>query len=229
MALTLITPPAREPVSVTEAKLHLRVDHSQEDDYIAGLITAAREHVEDFCNRSLLTQTWLLTLDHFPGRGMVDSHYIDATQNFTATYPHKFWIALYRPPLLGVTTLKYIDANGVLTTMDPSLYQVDTYSEPGRVALGVNQIWPWTELSVPQPVLNAVQITYTAGFGVATVDGDGNTSLPTTFPRTLRHAILLTLAHWFENRETVLTGVRAAGIEVPESAKMLMWMKRTSI
>ncbi len=40
-----------EPVSLAEAKLHLRVEHSDEDGYITALISSAREYAESFTNR----------------------------------------------------------------------------------------------------------------------------------------------------------------------------------
>jgi uncharacterized phiE125 gp8 family phage protein len=58
--------PASEPISIAEAKDHLRIDHDDEDDYIDGLIQMAREQVESDCARALMTQTRVLTLDRFP-------------------------------------------------------------------------------------------------------------------------------------------------------------------
>ncbi len=66
MALTLFTPPTAEPVSLEEAKRHLRVDGNDEDVDILGLITAAREQAERHTRRQLLTATWDLKLDRFP-------------------------------------------------------------------------------------------------------------------------------------------------------------------
>ena len=43
MSLTLITAPALEPITLSEAKLHLRVEHSVDDTLISVFITAARE------------------------------------------------------------------------------------------------------------------------------------------------------------------------------------------
>ena len=53
-SLTRQTPPAVEPVTVAEAKAHLRVDISDDDTYIGTLITAAREWCEEYLDRSAL-------------------------------------------------------------------------------------------------------------------------------------------------------------------------------
>lgn len=226
MGLTLITPPAIEPVSVAEAKANLRVDYVDEDVDIAEMIITARQKVEGDSNRALLTQTWLKTLDHFPDMGYIDSD----RYGHDDTYPMRQWIDLWRPPLIGVTSLQYIDADGVLQTMDPSLYQVDVYSEPGRVALGTTQsFWPWTQWGFPQPVLNAVKITYTAGYGTATVDGAGITTLPPKLPKAATRAMKLLINHWYDSRTGVLTGVRAAAIEVPQAYSSLVWSIRASL
>ncbi len=54
--LTTLIPPATEPVSLAEAKLALRVDHAAEDDFISGLLRAARETVEALCGLALITR-----------------------------------------------------------------------------------------------------------------------------------------------------------------------------
>ena len=46
MALKLVTAPAMEPMSLDEAKTYLRVEHNDEDEFIAGLIVAARQAAE---------------------------------------------------------------------------------------------------------------------------------------------------------------------------------------
>src|SRR5690554_1355221 len=140
-ALVRVTQPAEEPVTLNEAKLYLRVDATDEDALISSLVVSAREHVEGFQGRSLVTQTWRLSLDRFP-RGRV--------------------ICLPRPPLRSVENITYVAPDGSQQTLDASLYNVDVASEPGRVILKEDQAWPEVA-DVP----GAVQVEYAAGYGDA--------------------------------------------------------------
>lgn len=142
MNLVLSTAPSGEPVTLTEAKAWLRVDEDDtaEDVLILGLVQAARSYVENFTRRSLLTQTWQLSLDAFPCNSRE--------------------IVLPRPPLASVTSIAYIDADGASQTFASAGYHVDTRSEPGRVVLDEDYDWPDTDC---RP--NAVTVTYVAGYG----------------------------------------------------------------
>lgn len=141
MALILVTGPTAEPVTLGEAKLHLRVDIDDDDDLIEALIAAAREYVERLCRPqlALITQTWTLVLDETPG----DT------------------ITLRPYPLQSVSSIKTISDAGVEATYSSSGYQVDTSSEPGRVRLKSGYSWPSTTLQA----LNGFQVTFLAGFG----------------------------------------------------------------
>jgi uncharacterized phiE125 gp8 family phage protein len=140
MIWKLITPPASEPVSLDEAKAQLRVDGSDDNTFISGLITAARLYFEETARRSLITQTWRLSLDEWSDE-----------------------IELPRPPLQSISFIKYKNAAGTETTLSTSVYLVDAESEPGRVVLAKDQSWPSDELYK----VNPIQITYIAGYGAA--------------------------------------------------------------
>jgi uncharacterized phiE125 gp8 family phage protein len=71
MSSILLTPPAVEPLTLDEAKAYLRVEHNDEDESIAALITAARLQVEAQTRRALITQCWRLSLDAWPESGVV--------------------------------------------------------------------------------------------------------------------------------------------------------------
>ena len=141
-AHTVMQPPALEPVSLDEAKAHLRVTSADEDAYIASLITAAREWCEGFQQRAYVTQTRKLVLDRFPGG--------------CAIY-------LPRPPLQSVTSIVYTDSEGAQYTVDADSYIVDTDAEPGRIVLAYGASWP----SVTLRPAAGVEITYVAGYGDA--------------------------------------------------------------
>ncbi len=140
MVLTLVTAPTAEPVSLTEAKAHLRVDISTDDTLIEALIMAAREYCEGFQRRAYVTQTRELILDRFPSTGAT--------------------IELPMAPLRSVSSIKYTDKDGVETTWAASNYIADTKSEPGRVSLGYGKSWPSTTL---RPI-NGVSIRYVVGY-----------------------------------------------------------------
>lgn len=136
-ALVLVSPPANEPVTVNEAKAHLRVVGTDDDVYISDLIAAARRHVETITRRALLTQTWDYALDSFP--------------------PCAIEVPL--PPLVSVVSIKYLEAaTGIQATLPGAAYRVDSKRQPGRITPEVGVPWP-----VTYPAPNAVEIRFTAG------------------------------------------------------------------
>lgn len=144
--LVVKTAPAVEPLTVAEAKDHLRIDHNDEDVLLNSLIMAARQHVESpLTNRSLITTTWNYYLPSF-GFGSE--------------------IELPRPPLQSVTGIYYTTDGGSETEFDSSKYSVDTYSTPGRIVLNRTESWPTDELEE----VNGVRIEFVAGYGDDDVD-----------------------------------------------------------
>lgn len=142
-ALRLIVAPTEEPVSVPEAKAHLRLEHSLDDLYVAGLIRAARQHVEDVSWRALITQTWELALDAFPCWRSRAIH-------------------LPKGHVQSVTSVKYDDENGVEQTMAPADWELDGIA-PARLALTRNASWPSNAASGD---IGSVRIRYVAGYGL---------------------------------------------------------------
>lgn len=126
-----------EPITLAQAKLHLRVDSSDEDALITALIKATRMAAEFALQRTLLQSTWRLTQDGF-------------TEALRLQYPR----------VIAVTALQYLDDAGVLQALDPADYTVDAISEPGYVVPASGKSWPTTAAQV-----NAVTVTYTAGYG----------------------------------------------------------------
>lgn len=134
-ALTLVVPPASEPMTTAQAKKHLRVDGADEDEEIASLISAARVEAERVTGRQLLTATLAFSMDRFPPE-----------------------IRLPRPPLQSVESITYIDNAGVQQTMASGDYHVDFDTKPARITPTYGKCWPW-----PRWQTGAVVVTFVAG------------------------------------------------------------------
>lgn len=143
MSLKLITAPAAEPVTLTEAKLHLRVDHSTDDDLITALIAAARQKAEHLTGRALISQTWERVLDAFPPVS----------------------IELGKAPVASITSVTYTSTAGTDVVMDSADYTLDAITDEGRGWLlpsAALSVWPTTYDTV-----NAVRVRFVAGFGAS--------------------------------------------------------------
>lgn len=198
MALRLKTAPATEPVSLVEAKLFLRVDHSEEDDLITTLITAAREMIENDILRALITQTWTLTLDFFPN-GRSNDWWDGVRQaSIQSLDEGGRIIALPRPPLISVTHLKTYGEDNSATTYSADNYIVDITSQPGRIALENGQVWP-----ANLRVARAVEIEFIAGYGAAS-----------DVPKALKTALMMIIAKMYE--------CRGEAVEMPTMAEKLI-------
>lgn len=163
MGLVLTSAPAAEPVSLAEAKLHCKVDGSDDDTLLTALIVAARRLAEQQTGRALVTQTWKQTFDAFPLAAL----------------------ALERPPLQSVTSVKYYDPAGVQQTLDAGAYTVHTSSQLGLVAPAAGTCWPSTQVR-----LEAVEIVFVAGYGAAAA-----------VPQEVKQWMLLHVGTWYEYRE----------------------------
>ena len=71
MPSILLSGPAAEPITLAQAKAHLRVEHDDDDDIIAALIAGSRIHVETQTRRALITQSWRLVRDVWPESAFV--------------------------------------------------------------------------------------------------------------------------------------------------------------
>lgn len=198
MGLRLKTAPATEPVSLVEAKLYLRVDHTEEDALITELIESARQMVEEYIQRALITQTWTMFLDRFPSGkspdwwdGTVSAHINTLNEGTRA-------IGIPRPPLISVTHLKSYDDADTATTFSASSYIVDTTKQPGRIILKNSETWPAALRSG-----NAVEIEFIAGYGAASA-----------VPKALKNAMYLILSSMYE--------CRSSATDMPGAAKKLM-------
>ncbi|WP_274424867.1 head-tail connector protein [Chelativorans sp. YIM 93263] len=141
MTLFRTVDPAVEPITLVEAKAHLRIDHESEDELLSGLIRAAREEVERETGLALIDQSWRLVLDDWPKGNMVP---------------------VRRGPVRELLSVTVYDRDGAASVLAPENYQLDAVSVPARLYLD--------NRPEPGLVLNGIEIDFTAGFGEAGTD-----------------------------------------------------------
>ena len=180
MPTRVITAPTLEPITLAEAKTHLVVDSSvtADDTYITALIQVAREYAENYTRRSFVQRTLEMTLPDFAG--------------------YQTEICLPYPPLQSITSVKYLDADGVLTTISSADYQVDTYSIPGRLKPAYLDSWP----VVTRGDFNAVQIRYIAGYDTVGSPPDYVAGIP----EQLKQWMKLRIGMMYEMRVPMIVG-----------------------
>jgi uncharacterized phiE125 gp8 family phage protein len=167
MATKIITAPTFEPLSVADVSEYLRLDDSPTDSLlISALITAARQHLENYLNRYIAQQTVELALTGWSDK-------IDLSA-----------------PLQSVSSVKYLDVNGVEQTLAANQYVIDNYSEPAVIYPAYNVTYP--NLYDQE---NNVKIRYVVGF---TSGGSPDTN---PLPDTLKFAMMLIIGDLYSNRE----------------------------
>lgn len=143
MSSLLLVPPAAEPLSLADAKAYLRVEHGDDDAVIAALIAAARTHVEGATRRALITQSWRLTLDHWPVRG-----------RFTMT----------PVPLRRLLAVRVRRADGTADAIDVAAFTLDAAAAPAIVSFAPGS------LPAPGRTPAGIEIDFEAGYGDAPTD-----------------------------------------------------------
>ena len=124
-----------ELITTAQAKAHLRVDISDDDDLIAGLVSAARQHVEIHTGRSFAQHTYRADIANF----------------------HDVMVLPWRP-VQSITSIQYYntDSPQALTTLSSTVYSL--YAD--RVVRDYGEDWPTSWAIRP----DAVQITYATGY-----------------------------------------------------------------
>jgi hypothetical protein len=162
--LQLVTAPTAACVSVADVKAHTRVTNDADDSLLVGYISAAERHAETITNRALMPQTWLYTLEHWPGRAKgVGFKLVGNVADF-AKYDH---FQVPKPPMVSVVSFFYYDTANNQYSMFQSYqntvvgaYFVDLTTEPAMIRLPFAGIWPTTVLLPGSPI----QLTFNCGY-----------------------------------------------------------------
>jgi uncharacterized phiE125 gp8 family phage protein len=165
---------------------------TNEDAYITALIIAARKYCENYQNRAYITQTWELSFDDWACccNGVIE---------------------LPKGNLQSITSIKYTDSAGTVTTISSGDYVVSTRGMLGRVAPAYGKSWP---SFTPYP-LDAIVIQYSCGYGATSA----------SVPETIKQAMYLLISHWYENR-LPLADKMTVPDELNFTVSALLWQER---
>lgn len=179
MPYKLITPPSEYPVLRDElAKVHIKVDGTDEDALLDTYIGAAVELVEDCIQRQLMQATWELQLTCWD---------VDCNG----------YIRLNKAPLVSITSVKYDPADGGSeVAINPAEYQVDTTSVPGRIRFIGN-------LPSVADKPNAIRIRFKAGYGADAADAAAQR---TAVPSRAKTGILRAVGDFYAFRQDEQSG-----------------------
>ena len=148
MKRILLEGPAVEPVLIAEAKAHLRLDGSDEDDLVGALIAAARVAVETEIRRVLIAQSWRAILETLSPGGVM----------------------LPLVPALSVEAVRAIDASGAATVLDAEDYdfdaadgsiRIDRVTGAVRYEIDFTAGYGSSGIDVPQPLRQAIRLLVT--------------------------------------------------------------------
>lgn len=194
MRLKLITPPTSEPLTLAEVKVHLRVDHADEDALINALIGATREAVEHYTNRQLMEATYELVADELHD------------------------LTLPKPPFSALVSIEYTNNQDTLTALPAENYTYLDGSEPAVILVKRPEDYKKTENGVK------IRFTAGYVKEETTTDTLGNTTTTKVpnVPESLKAAMKLLIGHLYENREEVNVGTVSYAKALPKASEYLM-------
>jgi len=213
-SLTRETQPSVEPVSLAEAKLHLRIDSENDDTLIQSLISSARQWAEDYCDRTFVLTRWAMRADSFYGQvgspaqfGLrADGSNIEGRQGVVPNMD----VELPRPPMSSVAGFTDVDvtytpiASGTTATLTSAEYRVDSNQTPGAIRPLYGRTWPSHLMDQ-----NSVTVRWWAGYGA-----DGK-----SVPPQVKSAILMIVSHLWSHRDAAQ---ETALSEIPFGVKAML-------
>jgi len=183
-SITLVTAPGAQPITLPEAKTWARIDGNDDDALITQLIDAATQSAEAFLRRSLISQTYRLTID-LPTSACYDSLgegvYDLPVSALYGNLPRV--IELPRGPASAISSVKTYDTDNAESTYDSANYTID--ADGSRLILVEGAQWP----SNMRPEAS-VAITFVAGYGAT----------PSSIPQPIKTALMIHVATLYEQR-----------------------------
>ena len=141
------------------------------------------EHTDD---NTLLTRLISVAIAMTDVKGVLGQAMITQTwAQWLGPNPTKT-VQLLLGPVQSVSAVKYYDVDGVLQTDTLANYSV--FGVPSKTTIEPKSGFNWP---VTQERDDAIKIEYVIGYGDASTD----------VPETIRHALMLMIGHWYDNRE----------------------------
>lgn len=181
--------PSVSPIDINDLKSHLRIDYTNESEetYLKMLIFGVTHYAENYMNLCLITRNWVNYRDYFESI-----------------------IEIRRPPFGTLTSFKYLNSLGVLTTVDSAIYYLTSGIYP-IIALKSNYVWPVDISNTYQ----AVEIKFSSGYGANKTD----------VPEDIRMALLCHAAFLYSNRgDSDISGASSGDTSmsaIPNFAKLI--------
>lgn len=199
--LKVTTGPASEPVDTADVKEWLRIesDVTEDDTLLDNLISASRSWIEGYIETKLITQTVTQTLDNWPrSREYVDplpsEGHID-----TVLAPERAWVELMGRPVQSITAIYTYDDSGTQSEWSSANYDLSNTGDRARVLPKNGIAWPSATRNY-----DAIEIVYVVGYGASGSD----------VPQDILTAMRMMIAHWYENRESVVMGIMPNTLEM---------------
>jgi hypothetical protein len=206
--LTETTPPASEPLTLSEVKTFLRIDHSADDDLVTGLIAVARQMCETATGRSLIARGYSFYLDYWPGT--MSLGWWDGVQEGADIIVNGAALDLPKPPLASVTRINVYNAANAATEFAASNYFVDTAGIPGRIMLKEGVLPP-----IPGRLANGLEIQFTSGYGSSAQN------VPAPLRQGMKQLVAYLYQHRGDNQDNALIASGAALFFQPYRAMSL--------
>jgi len=190
----LVTAPTVAPVSLDEVKAHLRVIELDVDG-------TALPNEDDGLIQSYIDAA----VSHLDGWSGVLGRCL-VSQTWRQDYDcFAQCLRLTLAPVVSVSAVTYRDAAGDETTLDAGDYALEITGG------GTPIVWIKTGFTRPSSLYDrrAVSVEFVAGYGDAAA-----------VPQALKHAILLLVGHWYENRDAVTVGT--VGHQLPMAVNALI-------
>jgi uncharacterized phiE125 gp8 family phage protein len=159
MPLQLLRDATAEPISLAEAKRHVRETTNAQDQVLTILSAAARQYAQTKTQCQIVAARWKYVLDSFPGPTLMG-----------VPFGHAYGLppqAILIPigPVLQIVSIQYTDMSGVVQTLVAGTdYVVDLSADPVRITPPFGRIWP-----IPLPQIGAVSVTFDAGYATPLV------------------------------------------------------------